>query len=85
YLVLARAHQHPALTANIGNLALLTLAAELDLIPTDLAEQVRSLYHTLRQTQHRMRLNNHAPCRVEQGKIDSAACRKLWELLFETA
>jgi glutamate-ammonia-ligase adenylyltransferase len=71
------------LTANIGNLALLKLSAELGLIPADLAEQARSLYRTLRQTQHRMRLNNHAPCRVEQGEIDSVACRKLWELLFE--
>jgi glutamate-ammonia-ligase adenylyltransferase len=83
YLVLAHAHQHPSLTANIGNLALLKLSAELGLIPADLAEQARSLYRTLRQTQHRMRLNNHAPCRVEQGEIDSVACRKLWELLFE--
>ena len=83
YLVLAYAHQHPQLTANIGNLALLKLAGELGLIPTDLAEQTRTLYRTLRQAQHRIRLNSQLPCRVEHGQIEVAACRKLWEVLFE--
>jgi glutamate-ammonia-ligase adenylyltransferase len=85
YLVLAHAHRHPALTANIGNLALLKLAAELDLVPAGVAEQVRSLYRTLRQTQHRMRLNSQAPCRVAPDSIDSTACRQLWEMLFGEA
>ena len=83
YLVLAYAHQHPQLAANIGNLALLKLAGELGLIPTDLAEQTRTLYRTLRQAQHRIRLNSQLPCRVEHGQIEVAACRKLWEVLFE--
>ena len=83
YIVLAYAHQHPQLTANIGNLALLKLAGELGLIPVDIAKQTRALYRTLRQTQHRMRLNNLSPCRIEQGEIETAACRKLWEMLFE--
>jgi len=83
YIVLAYAHQHPQLTANIGNLALLKLAGELGLIPVDIAGQTRALYRTLRQTQHRMRLNNLSPCRIEQGEIETAACRKLWEMLFE--
>jgi glutamate-ammonia-ligase adenylyltransferase len=83
YLVLAHAHRHPALTANVGNLALLKLAAELGLIPDGLAEQVRSLYRTLRQTQHRMRLNSPLPCRVAPDEIDTAPCRQLWEMLFE--
>ena len=82
YLVLAYGHQHPQLTANIGNLALLKLAAELGLIPMELAEQTRTLYRTLRQTQHRMRLNNLSPCRIEQGEIEVGAARKLWGILF---
>jgi glutamate-ammonia-ligase adenylyltransferase len=82
YLVLAHAHRYPQLTANIGNLALLKLAGELGLIPVELAEQNRALYRTLRQTQHRMRLNNLTPCRVAQGEIDSSASRQLWQLLF---
>jgi glutamate-ammonia-ligase adenylyltransferase len=82
YIVLAYAHQYPQLTANIGNLALLKLAGELGLIPVDIAEQTRALYRTLRQTQHRMRLNNQSPCRIEQGIIDTVPGRKLWEILF---
>ena len=82
YLVLAYAHQYPQLTANIGNLALLKLAGELGLIPVDLAEQIRTLYRTLRQTQHRMRLNNLSPCRIEHGDIETTACNTLWAALF---
>ena len=85
YLVLAYAHQYPRLTANIGNLALLKLAADLGLIDVDLACQVRDLYRTLRQTQHRMRLNDASPCRVVTGEIDSKACLKLWDELFGSA
>jgi glutamate-ammonia-ligase adenylyltransferase len=82
YLVLAYAHQYPQLTANIGNLALLKLAGELGLIPIELAEQTRTLYRTLRQTQHRMRLNDLTPCRVAPGEIDSKTSRQLWQKLF---
>ena len=82
YLVLAHAHRHPQLTANIGNLALLKLAGELGLIPAELAEQTRTLYRALRQTQHRIRLNNQSPCRIEHGAIETAACTRLWEVLF---
>jgi glutamate-ammonia-ligase adenylyltransferase len=82
YLVLAYAHQYPQLSANVGNLALLKLAGELGLIPAELAGQVCSLYRNLRQTQHRMRLNNLSPCRIEQGAIETSASRMLWESLF---
>jgi glutamate-ammonia-ligase adenylyltransferase len=82
YMVLAHAHQHPQLTANVGNLALLKLAGELGLIPPELAERVRELYRSLRQTQHRMRLNSSAPCRIAPDEVDTSACRELWELLL---
>jgi len=82
YLVLAHAHEYPQLTANAGNLALLKLAGELGLITVEIAEQTRTLYRTLRQTQHRMRLNNLTPCRVAQGEIDTTASQLLWKQLF---
>ena len=82
YIVLAYAHQYPQLTANAGNLALLKLAGEIGLIPIDTAEQTRALYRALRQTQHKMRLNNQSPCRIEPGVIDTAPCRELWNRLF---
>jgi glutamate-ammonia-ligase adenylyltransferase len=82
YLVLAYAHQHPKLTANIGNLALLKLAGELDLIPVELAEKTGAIYRTLRQTQHRIRLDSHSPCRVAQGTIETSITLNLWGRLF---
>ncbi len=82
FLVLAYAHQYPQLTNNVGNLALLKMAAEFALIDADLAGQVRSLYRTLRQTQHRMRLNDASHCRVTTGEIDISASLKLWAELF---
>ncbi len=85
FLVLAYAHLYPQLTANAGNLALLKLAGELGLIPLDVAEQTRTLYRTLRQTQHRMRLNNQTPCRIKPGEIAIAPGRELWRKLFGDA
>lgn len=82
YLVLAHAHTHPELTANVGNLALLAMAAQLGLIDAELAEQTRELYRTLRQTQHRMRLNDSELCRTPLGQIDTMACQKLWAAIF---
>lgn len=82
YLVLAYSPQHPQLAANIGNLALLELAAELGLIPADLAAQNRVLYRELRQIQHRMRLNNFSLCRVEPDEVDTTPCTDLWDRLF---
>ena len=83
YIVLAYAHQHSQLTANIGNLALLKLAGELGLIPAKLSEQNRTLYRTLRQTQHRMRLNSSSPCRIPHEQIDIQASQQLWVMLLE--
>jgi len=82
YLVLAYAHEHPQLSANVGNLALLKLAGELGLIPGELGEQIRLLYRELRQIQHRMRLNSTSPCRIEQDRIDTRACGILWGSLL---
>jgi glutamate-ammonia-ligase adenylyltransferase len=85
YLVLAYAHQYPQLTANVGNLALLRLAGDFGLIPADIAKQIRTLYRALRQTQHKMRLNNLSPCRIERGVINTAPCRELWNRLIGDA
>ncbi len=57
YLVLGFSCQYPQLTGNIGNIALLKLAAELELIPINTAEKVRSAYREFRRIQHRQRLN----------------------------
>ncbi|MDR3352136.1 MAG: bifunctional [glutamate--ammonia ligase]-adenylyl-L-tyrosine phosphorylase/[glutamate--ammonia-ligase] adenylyltransferase [Zoogloeaceae bacterium] len=57
YLILAHAREHPRLTANLGNIALLGLAAELGLIPESLSAPVRDAYRHYRRLQHQNRLN----------------------------
>lgn len=58
YLVLGYSYKHPELTGNIGNIALLKLAAELGLIASQSAENCRIAYREYRRIQHRQRLNS---------------------------
>lgn len=58
FLILGHAHRHPELTGNIGNIALLKLAAQLNLISAENAEKARRAYREFRRTQHRQRLNS---------------------------
>src|SRR5439155_131565 len=70
YLVLARAHEFPALTKNLGNIALLGMAAELGLLPKELAERCRIAYREYRRTQHALRLNGaRLPDRHRHGDL----------------
>ncbi|MCX7174032.1 MAG: bifunctional [glutamate--ammonia ligase]-adenylyl-L-tyrosine phosphorylase/[glutamate--ammonia-ligase] adenylyltransferase [Proteobacteria bacterium] len=84
YLVLGYAHAHPALTGNLGNIALLKIAGELSLIPVALAETVRNAYRDYRRMQHELRLNS-APARVDPASVADriAAVRELWRIVFE--
>ena len=80
YLVLGHAHRHAELTGNIGNLALLKLAAQLGLIPHDDALKVHAAYRNLRRLQHALRLRGEKYARIEAGTLaqERAAVRKLW-------
>ena len=82
--MLGYSHAYPELTANIGNLALLRLAAALSLIPEDLAEQVRQGYREFRRRQHHLRLNGAQYARVPPAEVAAAvaAVRKLWRTVF---
>ena len=82
FLVLAHAAAHPELTANRGNLALLDIAAKLDLVEGELGSKVRELYRELRRIQHQMRLNNQDPCRIEHDLVDTAPVLTLWQSLL---
>ena len=82
FLILAHAHTEPKLTANSGNLALLMLAGELGLINIDLAKATSNCYRTLRALQHKMRLNNQSPYRIDRKKVDTTAVITLWEKLL---
>src|SRR5579862_1811179 len=84
FLVLAHSHRHPELTRNLGNIALLGMAAALKLIPADLAEGCRSAYRKFRRLQRALRLNGAQYARVppEQVAAKSAAVRNLWDAVF---
>jgi glutamate-ammonia-ligase adenylyltransferase len=85
YLVLGHASTYPRLCGNVGNIALIRIAAELGLIQESLAEPVGNAYREYRRMQHAIRLSENAKGRIERaavaGRIE--AVRALWDVLFE--
>ncbi len=85
YLVLAHAHEHALLAKNLGNIALLKIAADFGLIETEIAEEARNAYREFRRLQHRLRLNGaryaRVPLRDVSPQVD--AVRELWTALFQ--
>jgi glutamate-ammonia-ligase adenylyltransferase len=84
YLVLGYSRQHAALTGNIGNLALLKLAAHTGLIAPQDALAAHAAYRRFRQLQHTLRLQGDKFARVEAGTLapEIAAVGKLWADVF---
>ena len=84
YLILGYAHAHPELCANLGNIALLKMAAGFGLIPGDLAEATRNAYREYRRLQHARRLNGSPKARVAIGpQLERiATVRALWHKVF---
>ncbi len=84
YLVLAYAKQHPQLTNNIGNIALLKLLASLKIIDQHLAENVVLAYRDYRHTQHVLKLQGAAHLRVplDTVKTHMLAVKALWQQVF---
>jgi glutamate-ammonia-ligase adenylyltransferase len=83
FLVLGYSHRHPGLTRNLGNIALLGMAAELGLIPAGLAERCRNAYRDFRRLQHALRLNGAQYARVapQQVSAHAEAVRELWKII----
>jgi [glutamine synthetase] adenylyltransferase / [glutamine synthetase]-adenylyl-L-tyrosine phosphorylase len=84
FLVLAHAHEHRDLTANLGNIALLRMAAGHGLAHAELAERCRDAYREFRRIQHALRLNGAPYARVprEQVAPHVAAVQALWRAVF---
>ncbi len=84
FLVLGYSSRHPALSANLGNIALLRMAGELALIPEDLARAAASSYRQYRKLQHRQRLNGHSSrVRMEEVSELCEPVQTLWQIVFE--
>jgi glutamate-ammonia-ligase adenylyltransferase len=84
FLVLAHASRHPELTQNLGNIALLKMAAGFGLIPEARAEGGRDAYREFRRLQHGLRLNGAQFARVAQDRVEAQvrAVRALWTEVF---
>jgi len=87
YLVLGHACRHAALAGNIGNLALLKLAAELDLIDGSRALAVHAAYRRFRQLQHGLRLQGEKYARVPLAEVEAPAraVGELWDEVMTDA
>ena len=87
YLVLRFSKEIASLTGNLGNIALLKMAAEHGLIAPELAERCREAYREFRRLQHALRLNGAKYARVPAAQVAAAvaAVRELWDGLFRTA
>ena len=81
YLVLGNAHRHEELTGNIGNLALLRLAARLGLVQESKAQAAHDAYRRFRQLQHSLRLQGEQYARIAPDAVanERAAVRELWQ------
>lgn len=87
YLVLRYSSEFPQLVNNFGNIKMLEMASEADLIPRDLALEVSAVYRKYRRIQHEFRLNSPSiPVRVpkEEFAEESAKVKTLWKLVFGT-
>lgn len=80
YLVLCYAHQYAPLLSNLGNIALLGVAAQQELIPTSLSDQAISAYRIFRRFQHNLRLQGATVARLplSQVKTERDAVLALW-------
>jgi glutamate-ammonia-ligase adenylyltransferase len=80
YLVLSQSQTHPELRANTGNINLLERAERVGLLRPGMGAAAANAYRTLRQIQHRARLDE-APTQVEAALVteEAAAVRAMWQ------
>ena len=85
YLVLAHAQNHPALLANVGNIALLQTAESVGLLPAGVGAAAGRAYRELRRVQHRARLDEQ-PTQVPISELaaECQAIQTLWHAVFES-
>ena len=86
-LVLEHSHAHAELTGNLGNIALLTIAARLGLVEAEKAQKVAEAYRRFRRSQHGLRLAGASSARVvpDAFEADRQAVCDLWQDVFDKA
>jgi glutamate-ammonia-ligase adenylyltransferase len=90
YLVLRFSHQHKKLLGNLGNIALLGIAAEEELIEQADAGEVAQAYRIYREHQHRIRLDGAEKTRIRPEEMDLVltaskdAVVRLWQKVLCT-
>ena len=87
YWVLAHSSRHADLTGNIGNLALLKLAARHGLVGEREALAAHDAYRRFRQLQHGLRLQGERYARIATQAVaeQRAAVTRLWEEVMSGA
>lgn len=87
YIVLAYSHQYPELVKNLGNIALLKMAGQYDLLPSSLANTVTDIYRIYRAKQHSLRLqgDDRARTKPQSMIIERQAVIDLWNTVFPDA
>jgi glutamate-ammonia-ligase adenylyltransferase len=83
-LVLAHAREHRELLGNLGNIALLGLAAKAGLVDAALAQAGADAYRTYRAHQHALRLNGSEYARIDPAlcATEIAAVKQLWQAVL---
>lgn len=83
YLVLSQSATHPSLRENRGNITLLQRAEAAGFLPDGVGTAAATAYRTLRQVQHRARLNEQ-PTRVDPATLQAErdAVLALWQAVF---
>lgn len=84
FLVLQYASITPALTNNVGNIALLKMAGEQGLITSKLADAVADAYRLFRKKQHQIRLRGEDKARINSEIVQPQvlAVIQLWDTIF---
>ena len=83
FLVLCASAQHPGMTDNVGNIALLNRAEQAGLLPAGVGQGAARAYRELRRVQHNARLNEE-PTQVSPLALmnEREAIQRLWVATF---
>ena len=83
FLVLAHGAAHPELRANVGNIALLLRAQSCGLLPAPVGADAAQAYRSLRQIQHRARLDEATTALAQEAiAAERDAGLALWAAVF---